>query len=134
MMIPRKLINEYISALRSVTGSLHEHLTGVERIGRPGVLAGRRPDGEYVRSGSVPGLGEFAFHGMGCRIERADGALIDFDWDPEGREVFDAWRIRKFGRSTGGIDVAETALLQACRELVEQGELVEDSPGWFRLA
>lgn len=70
---------------------------------------------------------------MGCLVEFDNEALIDFDWDAQGAVIFDAWRVRKFGRSTKSDDFEDAAIAQACRELVLDGRLVEENQGWFRI-
>ncbi len=100
-MTPFNLVADYIDALRTVIVALRMHLSGVERVGRPGILAGKTHEGEYQRRGSIPGVGKFAFHGIGCLVIQEDESIVDFDWDPMGHEIFDAWRIRRFAQSRG---------------------------------
>lgn len=120
----RELVVAYLSALAMAVAELRAAFPWIGRVGSPGLLVGRTVDGLYERTRIVEGVGEFSFHGIGCLLERADGALVDFDWDSDGREVFDPYRIRRFGRSLGSV-CDESALRDACRELVADEVLLE---------
>ena len=130
-LTPRELLVAYLAALADVIVALHLAVPWVGRVGSPGVLMGRTIAGEYVREGVLPTLGEFSFHGVGCLVERLDGGLIDFDWDAGGRVVFDPYRVRRFGRSLGVLDLEEIDLLHECQLLVDEGKLLASSEGWF---
>lgn len=132
-MTPLNLATDYTNALRTVVAALKRYFSGVERVGRPGVLAGKTHEGEYKRGGTIPGVGEFSFYGIGCLVVQEDESLVDFDWDPMGHEIFDVSRIRRFARSRGIADGDVSTLLHACRQLAEDGLLIEAPLGWFRL-
>jgi len=123
-MAARELVVSYLSALAVAVVELRRAFPWMGRVGSPGLLVGRTVDGLYERTRLVEGVGEFSFHGIGCLLERADGALVDFDWDSDGREVFDPYRIRRFGRSIDSV-FDERALRDACRELVAEGLLLQ---------
>ena len=110
---------------------LKQQLPWIGRVGTPGMLMGRTTNGNYVRSGTLSGIGEFSMHGMGCLVERRDGALIDFSWDGRGRVVFDGYRLRRFGRSIGAAEIDEQPLAAVCNELAEDGRLIVMEHGLF---
>ena len=88
-------------------------------------------ESQRVREGSLEGIGEFRIHGVGCRFELSSGEVVDFDWDEEGREVFDAWRLMSYARSRGIESESVDSLREAARGVAG---LVEVRPGWFGLA
>ncbi len=133
-MTPRELVVAYLAALAEATAALQRSVPWVGRVGSPGILMGRTIAGEYVREGVLSAIGEFSFHGIGCLVERLDGALIDFDWDAGGRVVFDPYRVRRFGRSLGVVGLEESDLLSECEILVGEAVLLATSEGWFACA
>ncbi|MCX4598533.1 hypothetical protein OG819_56470 [Streptomyces sp. NBC_01549] len=54
--------------------------------------------GEISRRGEVGGY-SYAVHGAGCRLASPNGIDIDVDFAADGTELFDFWRLRRFGRS-----------------------------------
>jgi hypothetical protein len=132
-MTASSAVLDYIAALQTALAALTAQLVAVERVGRPGVLAGKTAGGDYVREGDLSGIGTFSLHGVGCLVEFDDETLVDFDWNADGAVVFDAWRVRRFCRSRGAVDLDEAAIVQACRQLVADGRLADEGQGWFRL-
>ena len=86
--------------------------------------------GPGVRVGLLNGLGHFELHGSGCRIDLLTGEVVDFDWDADRREVFDAWRLHRFARSVGAGILHEETLAEAARQ---DTRLVEVRTGWFAI-
>lgn len=85
------------------------------------------------RSGSTPsGIG-YAVHGLGCRFKDAAGAAIDLDISPDGRPMFDSWRVQGWARSIGreapSADIVDEAL-----SLVRLGVLEPVREGWWTWA
>lgn len=133
-MTPHEVVLAYAESVKGAAFALRRAIPWVGRVGSPGMLMGRTVAGDYLREGNVPGLGSFSLHGAGCLVQRLDGGLIDFDWDQCGREVFDPYRIRRFGRSIGAAGLSERQLRDECRGLVRDGVLEEAVEGWFALA
>ncbi len=88
-----------------------------------------RAGGSGVRSGRLPGVGDFELHGSGCRVVLLTGGEIDFDWDDHGRETFDGWRLARFAQSVGEL-TREAELVAAARSM---RQLSEVRLGWFVL-
>ena len=88
--------------------------------------------GERVRVVEIHGVGTLRIHGSGCVAEFESGEDLDFDWDADGRPVFDGWRLRSFGRSIGR-DVPEHELMGEARSMARSGILEEVPGGWFRV-
>lgn len=42
---------------------------------------------------------QFHFHGIGCECFFEDGSFVDFDFKPDGRPIFDSWRLMNFATS-----------------------------------
>lgn len=63
-------------------------------------------------------------------MELNNGGEVDWDWDQQGREEFDGWRLRQFARSTGA-DPSLDDLLAAARS---RADLMEVRTGVFVLA
>ncbi len=87
--------------------------------------------GKRHRKGAIPGLGTYALHGVGCRIEFDAGEEVDFDWTPDGSPSFDISRLTKYATSIDAQIPDESELLRACRNLAEKGILREIAEGWF---
>ncbi|MEE1671462.1 hypothetical protein RCR19_39185 [Streptomyces sp. WAC07094] len=84
------------------------------------------------RSGKV---GSYAYqvHGVGCLFISDNGTEIDVDFTVDGREVFDFWRLRRYGRSLPDPhDPTEQDLRFAVESL--KPLLIEVRPGWFSTA
>ena len=94
-----------------------------------------------VQSRRIPRRGNFGeieyfVHGVGCRIERADGTNIDVDIAQDGAtEIFSPWKIRLCYQHSNDVEVPRDAegILASCRTRVHSGELAEPSPGWFSI-
>ena len=85
------------------------------------------------RSGTLADDTEYFVHGIGCRFISSHGEEVDVDVLPDGREIFDTWRIESFVRSLRW-DIGDTSILaDACDELVRQGKLGEVKRGWYYL-
>jgi hypothetical protein len=93
----------------------------------------REPTGRERRSGVIPRVGSYTFHGVGCRFEFETGEEVDFDWNADGAPTFDVWRLRRYAQSINAKAPVDAELLAACRELTAQGLLREASEGWFVL-
>lgn len=130
-MTPDQIVAAFIGDLRACTDALGVRFAGARRL-RPGEPLMLLPigGGPGQRSGRLEGLGDFELHGQGCRVDLDSGAVVDFDWDQEAREVFDGWRLQVFTRSVSDAGAPANALLEAARRNVD---LDETRPGWFAI-
>ncbi|GAA4623206.1 DUF6896 domain-containing protein [Cellulomonas oligotrophica] len=131
-MTPDQIISAFIRDLALCKKTLVENFLGAERL-RPGVplVFMKIRSGSKKRSGRIGGVGMFELHGQGCRFELESGATVDFDWDAQGREIFDAWRLCRFARSLGEEHIASGSILDAA---LGDSRLQEVKPGWFAVA
>ncbi|MFJ8855974.1 DUF6896 domain-containing protein [Streptomyces sp. NPDC102437] len=84
------------------------------------------------RSGQV-GAHSYMGHGAGCCFVYDNGIEVDVDFAAGGSEVFDLWRLRRYGlRLPESLDVTDEDLRAAVRSL--QPLLAEKRPGWFSVA
>ncbi len=130
-MTPDELVQAYHSALVDCGWAIRRQYRGASRVAvaAPLTLFGV-DEGVRVSAGHVNGFGEFKMHGAGCRFVLASGAVVDFDWDPDGRMVFDAWRLLKYAESLGLHPSQEDLLAAASSSPI----LTETRPGWFATA
>ncbi|AEI10676.1 DUF6896 domain-containing protein [Cellulomonas gilvus] len=128
-MTPELIVSAFVRELRACTQALRVQFVGAWRaeVVEPLML---RPagGGPGQRSGRLDGVGDFQVHGLGCRVELDSGAIVDFDWDEDMREVFDGWRLQNFAESLGDSGVAASALVDAARR---DPCLRETTSGWF---
>jgi hypothetical protein len=124
---PVSEIEAYLKALSLVRGTVQRHhpeaqdLISLFRLHRSRAVE---------ESGSIFDI-EYTFHGSGCLFTDANDAEIDVDFQ-NGREIFDAWRVRRFSTSTGiELPASLEDILNACRFLAAQGRLSESRTGWF---
>ncbi|MFC9288866.1 DUF6896 domain-containing protein [Streptomyces sp. NPDC057052] len=83
--------------------------------------------------GSLPQTASYTVHGAGCRFVSGSGTEADVDFAADGSEVFDLWRLRRYGLSLPEpLDVTDEDLRSAVRSL--QPLLAEGWLGWFSLA
>lgn len=87
--------------------------------------------GMRVRKGRLKGIGRFTLHGYGCRFELSSGALVDLDWDAEGRAILDSWRLWSYARSVGKGELDRESLRLAAST---NPRLILASGGWFTWA
>lgn len=104
-------------------------IPSLERLADALVLA--RSHRIINRSGRVGTYSySYSVHGAGCRFGSDDGIEVDADFAPDGREIFDFWRLRWYGLSLPGpLDVTDQDLRTAVRFL--QPLLTEVRSGWF---
>ena len=92
-------------------GVLGELLAGVHQQRRP-------------RRGLTESCVLYSVHGIGCLfIGRRDRSEIDLDLAPDGRPMFDSWRIKRWARSVGLPLADEEAITAEAAALVERGML-----------
>lgn len=131
-MAPEDIVIDFVGRVIECGMALREHFGGASREDPRLPLSLSVPGGgSRVREGSLEGVGDFRIHGAGCRFELASGEIVDFDWDVDGREVFDAWRLMSYARSRGFESGTEDSLSEAARRMAG---LTEVRPGWFALA
>ena len=125
------IILEFADHLLAGLSALRANSMGVGRAAMGQPLTFETADGERTRLLDLPGGGVAALHGRGCSIRFSSGAEVDFDWDPEHREVFDAWRVLQFANSIGQSDVSQDDVVNAMRS---DSRYVETEAGWFALS
>ncbi|MFD3729260.1 DUF6896 domain-containing protein [Streptomyces sp. NPDC058671] len=108
----------YVDALNAVDEAMRAAIPSLERLAD--VLGLVRSHRIINRSGQV-GTYSYTVHGAGCRFA------------PDGSEIFDLWRLRRYGLSLPEpLDVTDQDLRTAVRSL--QPLLTEVRPGWFSVA
>jgi len=87
---------------------------------------------QIQRQGVLEGGLQYQVHGMGCVMIGADDAIVNVDFLPDGRAIFDVTRLEDFIRSTDrDSSVSRAELLAACRLAVSEGLVGEASGDWF---
>lgn len=126
----RELVLGYVHDLNAIDGAMRVAIPSLERLGDVlGLVRSRRI---ISRSGHA-GAYSYTVHGAGCRFVSDDGTEVDVDFAADGSEVFDLWRLRRYGLSLPEpLDVTDQDLRSAVRSL--QPLLDEVRPGWFRVA
>ncbi|MFJ7243395.1 DUF6896 domain-containing protein [Kitasatospora sp. NPDC098652] len=126
----RELVLGYVHALSVVDEAMRAAIPSLERLADVlGLVRSRRI---ISRSGHI-GTYSYMVHGAGCLFVRDDGAEIDVDFAADGSEVFDLWRLRRYGLSLPEpVDITDDDLRSAVRSL--QPLLTEVRPGWFSVA
>ncbi|MGW4559530.1 DUF6896 domain-containing protein [Streptomyces sp. NPDC004365] len=129
-MTARDLVIGYIGALDAVGMAMREAITPLERLAD--ILSLARSQRIISRSGEI-GTYSYQVHGAGCLFISKNGTEIDVDFAADGREVFDFWRLRSYGRS---LPEPHDPTEQDLRSAVESMKhlLVEVRPGWFSVA
>ncbi len=86
-----------------------------------------------IRRSRHIGTHSHTVHGAGCRFISGNGTEVEVDFEADGSEVFDLWRLRWYGLSLPDpLDVTDEDLRSAVRPL--QPLLDEVRPGWFSVA
>lgn len=124
----RALVLGYVDDLDAAFGAMRAALPSLDRpAGVLRLVTSRR----IGRSGAFGSL-HYSVHGVGCLFTTRTGREIDVDFAADGAAVFDAWRLRWYGRSLPEpLDLTEPELLSAARSL--RPPLAEVRPGWFRV-
>lgn len=109
-------VRAFVDRLVECVAGLRRQFSGASRI-QPGepLMLFPRDGGPGVRVGEIEGVGEFELHGQGCLVQLFSGEIIDFDWDEDGREIFDGWRLLQFARTLGAEELSEDALVALAR-------------------
>ncbi|MGW6318965.1 DUF6896 domain-containing protein [Streptomyces sp. NPDC055099] len=125
----RDLVLGYVRALKAIDEAMRVAVPSLERLADVLGLARSRRIG---RSGRVAGY-SYTVHGAGCRFVGEDGIEVDVDFEADGREVFDLWRLRGYGLSLPApVDATDQDLRAAVRSLPLL--VTEVRPGWFSVA
>jgi hypothetical protein len=126
----RDLVLGYVHALNAIDKAMRAAIPSLERLADVlGLVRSRRI---ISRSGHV-GTYSYTVHGAGCRFVSDNGAEVDVDFAADGSEVFDLWRLRRYGLSLPEpLEVTDQDLRSAVRSL--QPLLTEVRPGWFSVA
>ncbi|GAA3921282.1 hypothetical protein GCM10023084_83000 [Streptomyces lacrimifluminis] len=125
----RDLVLGYVQALNAIDEAMRVAILSLERLADVlGLVRSRR----ISRSGHV-GAYSYTVHGAGCRFVSGNGTEVDVDFSADGSEVFDLWRLLRFGLSLPEtVDVTDEDLRSAVQSL--QPPLKEVRPGWFSVA
>ncbi|MBM7439346.1 hypothetical protein [Streptomyces sp. HB132] len=125
----RDLVLGYVHALNAIDEALRLAVPSLEQLADVLGLARSR---RISRSDHI-GTYSYTVHGAGCRFVSDDGTEVDVDFEADGSEVFDLWRLRRYGLSLPEpLDATEQDLRSAVRSL--QPLLTEVRPGWFSVA
>ncbi|MFE1029284.1 DUF6896 domain-containing protein [Streptomyces sp. NPDC058818] len=125
----RDLVLGYIRALNAIDEAMRVAIPSLERLADVLGLARSR---RISRSGHI-GTYSYTVHGAGCRFISENGTEVDVDFEADGSEVFDLWRLRWYGLSLPDpLDVTDEDLRSAVRSL--QPLLDEVRSGWFSVA
>ncbi|MGW7042179.1 DUF6896 domain-containing protein [Streptomyces avermitilis] len=126
MLAARNLVLGFVGALSAARAAVREAMPALDRLADLLVLA---HSGEMSRRGEAGGY-SYAVHGVGCRLASPDGFDIDVDFAADGTEIFDFWRLRRFGQSLPmPVDPSAEDLRSAVEGL--EDVLTEVRPGWF---
>ncbi|MFC9481636.1 DUF6896 domain-containing protein [Streptomyces griseus] len=125
----RDLVLGYVRALNAIDAAMRVAIPSLERLADVlGLARSRRTS----RSGHI-GTYSYTVHGAGCRFISCNGTEVDVDFEADGSEVFDLWRLRWYGLSLPDpLEVTDEDLRSAVRSL--QPLLDEVRPGWFSVA
>ncbi len=127
-----RLLDGFRVALEAAVSGLKEHFAIIGRNGLPvGALSGLSKADRIERSGELADGAGFRFHGTGCLITTVDGVEVDFDWSPDDREVFDAWRLLRHARSRGLDDLDQAAVEEILERAASAGILRRQAGGFF---
>ncbi|MEU3825004.1 hypothetical protein AB0F36_06725 [Streptomyces sp. NPDC029080] len=123
----RELVLGYVHALNAVDEAMRAAVPSLERLADVlGLVHSRR----ISRSGQA-GIYSYTVHGAGCLFVCGNGTEVDVDFAADGSEVFDLWRLRRYGLSLPEpLDVTDEDLRTAVGSL--QPLLTEVQPGWFQ--
>ncbi|MFI2511241.1 DUF6896 domain-containing protein [Streptomyces sp. NPDC018972] len=104
----------YVDALNAVDEAMGAAIPSLERLAAVlGLVHSRR----IGRSGQA-GAYSYTVHGAGCRFVSDNGTEVDVDFAADGSEVFDLWRLRRYGLSLPEpLDVTDQDLRTAVRSL-----------------
>jgi len=131
-MTPLEVVEGFADLAERCLERIQSDYEGIERssMTSPARLVPKSGDAP-VRSGLLGSIGKFQLHGQGCQFELRDGAVLDIDWDVEGRATFDSWRILMFGKSVGERSVDKESLRLAAIQSPRMWQLGDD---WFTWA
>ncbi|MGW1761019.1 DUF6896 domain-containing protein [Streptomyces mirabilis] len=119
----------YVHALNAIDEAMRMAIPSLERLADVLGLARSR---QISRSDHI-GTYSYKVHGAGCRFVSDNGTEVDVDFAADGSEIFDLWRLRRYGLSLPEpLDVTDQVLQSAVRSL--QPLLTEVRPGWFSVA
>ncbi|MFF0117156.1 DUF6896 domain-containing protein [Streptomyces prasinus] len=119
----------YVHALNAIDEAMRVAIPSLERLADVVGLARSR---RISRSDHI-GTHSYKVHGAGCRFVSDNGTEVDVDFAADGSEVFDLWRLRRYGLSLPEpLDVTDEDIRSAVRSL--QPLLNEVRPGWFSVA
>ncbi|MET7987484.1 hypothetical protein [Streptomyces sp. NPDC005281] len=125
----RDLVLGYVRALNAIDEAMRVAIPSLERlVDVLGLARSRR----ISRSDHV-GAYFYKVHGAGCSFVGDNGIEVDVDFAADGSEIFDLWRLRRYGLSLPDpLDVTDQDLRSAAQSL--QPPLAEVRPGWFSVA
>ncbi|MEU5599842.1 hypothetical protein [Streptomyces sp. NPDC020298] len=127
--IARDIVLGYVRALNAIDEAMRVAIPSLERLAD---VVGLSRSRRISRSDHI-GTYSYEVHGAGCRFVSDNGTEVDVDFAADGSEVFDFWRLRRYGLSLPEpVDVTDQDMRSAVRSL--QPLLTEVRPGWFSVA
>lgn len=129
MTTARDLVIGYVESLNAAGEAMRAALPPLERPAD----ALRLVRSHRISRSGVIGTYSYSVHGAGCLFISQNGSEIDVDFAADGAEIFDLWRLRRYGQSLPEpIDPTEQDLRSAVESL--KPLLAEVRPGWFHVA
>ncbi|MFJ5877624.1 DUF6896 domain-containing protein [Streptomyces sp. NPDC093088] len=120
------LVLGHVRALDAIDEAMRAAIPSLER---PADVLDRARSRRIGRNGRI-GPYAYTVHGAGCRFVHDDGTEIDVDFSTDGSEVFDLWRLRRYGLSLPKpLEATDEGLRAAVRSLYPL--LTEVRPGWW---
>ncbi|MGW0704191.1 DUF6896 domain-containing protein [Streptomyces sp. NPDC002867] len=129
MTTARDLVIGYVDALNAAREAMRASIPPLEQLADVlGLVRSHR----ISRSGEA-GTYFYRVHGAGCLFISQNGSEIDVDFAGDGAEIFDLWRLHRYGQSLPvPLDPTDQDLRSAVESL--KPLLAEKRPGWFSVA
>ncbi|MDT0467298.1 DUF6896 domain-containing protein [Streptomyces gibsoniae] len=129
MTAARTLVISFVDALHTAGKAMQAAIPSLEQLADTLALVRSH---QVSRSGEI-GAYFYKVHGAGCLFISQDGSEIDVDFAADGTEIFDFWRLRRYGQSLREpFDPTEEEMRSAVESL--KPLLAEVRPGWFSMA
>ncbi|MFI9569385.1 DUF6896 domain-containing protein [Streptomyces rishiriensis] len=86
----RDLVLGYVRALNAIDAAMRVAIPSLARLAD---VLGLARSHRISRSGHI-GTYSYAVHGAGCRFVTGKGTEVDVDFEADGSEILDLWRLR----------------------------------------
>ncbi|XVV15801.1 DUF6896 domain-containing protein [Actinoplanes sp. CA-131856] len=123
-------VARFVAELRVFSSAVLVELDQIDGLSQ--IIRAAR-SGRIPRRDTLPNGIYYQIHGSGCVFIGADGAIVNIDFLPDGRAIFDVTRVEEFVRSLSTAPPPGPDLLAECRSAVAGGLLDEVKDGWFAL-